>query len=94
MLKFTGDVRKYYNFREDFKQMVDSRCSKRDAITLLRTCKQGKLFKLIKGIVSDYEAAWEYLDLINGDPRFVADTITHDVAKFKVLRDFADEIFW
>ena len=31
---------------------------------------------MIKGIGQDYDAAWEYLDSVYGDPRFVADIIT------------------
>ena len=49
--------------------------------------------ELIKGIVSDYDAAWEYLDAIYGDPRFIADTVTHDISKFKPLREDEDSRF-
>ena len=81
MPKFGGDVREYAIFRADFKHAIESRYSKRDAITFLRTCLQGKPLDLIKRIGSDYDAAWEYLDTIYGDPRFVSDTITQDIAK-------------
>jgi hypothetical protein len=73
--------------------MVDKRYGKRDAITLLRTCLQGKPLELIKGIGSDYDAAWEYLDTIYGDPRFITDTVTQDIMKFKPLRDGEDARF-
>lgn len=49
--------------------------------------------ELIKGIGSDYFAAWEYLDSIYGDPRFVSDTITQDIAKFKTLHEGEDARF-
>ena len=93
MPKYNGDVREYAIFKDDFKHMVDKRYSKRDAITLLRTCLQGKPLELIKGIGSDYDAAWEYLDSIYGDPRFIADTVTQDIMKFKLLRDGEDARF-
>ena len=64
MPRFSGNVRDYITFRSDFKHVVDSRYDKRDAITLLRTSLQGKPLELIKGIGSDYNAAWEYLDSI------------------------------
>ena len=54
MPKFSGDVREYAIFRSDFKHASDARYSKRDAITFLRTCLQGKPLDLIKGIGSDY----------------------------------------
>ena len=72
---------------------METRYGKRDAITLLRSSLQGKPVELIKGICQDYDAAWEYLDSIYGDPRFVADTITQDIARFKSLRDGDDARF-
>ena len=73
--------------------MIESKYSTRDAITFLRMCLQGKPLELIKGIGTDYTAAWEYLDSIYGDPRVVSDTIMQDVVKFKPLRDGEDARF-
>ena len=84
--KFSRDVREYAIFRADFKHAIETRYSKRDSITLLRTCLKEKPLELIKGIGSDYDAAWEYLDSIYGDARFVSDTITLDIVKFKAYR--------
>ena len=91
--KFSGDVREYMIFRADFKHAIESRYTKRDSITLLRTCLKEKPLELIKGIGSDYDAAWEYLDAIYGDPRFVSDTITQDIVKFKALEEREDVRF-
>ncbi|XP_028413778.1 uncharacterized protein LOC114536622 [Dendronephthya gigantea] len=91
--KFSGDVREYAIFRADFKHAIESRYTKRDSITLLRTCLKEKPLELIKGIGSDYDAAWEYLDSIYGDPRYVSDTITQDIVKFKALEDGEDARF-
>ena len=93
MPRFAGDVRDYAIFRSDFKHAVDSRYSKRDAISLLRTSLQGRPLDLIKGIGADYDAAWSYLDSVYGDPRFVADTVTQDITKFRPLRDGEDARF-
>ena len=73
--KFSGDVRDYAIFKADFKHVVETRYGKRDAITILRTSLQGKPLDMIKGIGQDYDAAWEYLDSVYGDPRYVADMI-------------------
>ena len=62
-------------------------------MTFLRTCLEGKPLELIKGIGSDYDAAWEYLDSVYGDPRYVSDTIAQDIAKFKPLREGEDSRF-
>ena len=90
---FSGDVREYAIFRSDFKHAIEARYTKRDAITMLRTCLKDKPLELIKGIGSDYEAAWSYLDAIYGDPRFVSDTVTQDIMKFKPLNDGEDARF-
>ena len=93
MPKFCGDVRDYVIFKTDFKHLVETiRYSKRDTI-ILRASLQGKPLELIKGIGQDCDAAWGYLDSIYGDPRFVADTITQDIARFKPLRDRDDACF-
>ena len=93
MPKFSGLVREYAIFRSDFKHAIEARYSKRDAITILRACLQGKPLELIKGIGSDYDAAWEYLNSIYGDPRYVSDTITQDIVKFRPIRDGEDARF-
>ena len=82
--------RDYAIFRADFKHAIESKYSKRDAITFLRTCLQDKPLELIKGIGQDYDAAWDYLDSIYGDPRFVSDTITQDIVKFRALQPSED----
>ena len=78
MPKFTGDVQEYAVFRADFKHAIESRYSKRDYITFLRACLQGKPLELIKGIGSDYDAA---------------DTITQDIVKFRSLQNGEDARF-
>ena len=54
---FAGNVRDYAIFRSDFKHAIEAKYSKRDSITLLRTCLRDKPLELIKGIGSDYDAA-------------------------------------
>lgn len=93
MPKFNGDVREYAIFKSDFKHIIGTRFNNRDAITLLRSALTGKPLDLIKGIGSDYNSAWDYLDSIYGDPRFVADTVTQDIAKFKPLHNDEDSRF-
>ena len=93
MPPFNGDVRDYAIFRADFNHAVDTRYGKRDAISLLRTSLQGRPLELIKGIGTDYDSAWEYLDSIYGDPRFVADTVTQGIVRFRPLREGEDARF-
>ena len=82
MPKFAGDVREYAIFRSDFKHTIESIYSKTDAITFFRSCLQDKPLALIKRIGSEY-----------GDPGFVSDTITQDIAKFRSLQPGKDARF-
>ena len=93
--KFSGDVREYAIFKADFKHAIEPRYSKRDAVTLLRTCLNGNLkpLELIKGNGTDYDAAWEYLDSIYGDPRVVSDTVMQDIVEFRTLNSDEDARF-
>lgn len=93
MPKYDGNVREYAIFKADFKHIIGSKFNDRDAITLLRSALTGKPLDFIKAIGSDYQAAWDYLDSIYGDPRFVADTVTSDLTKFKPLRNDEDSRF-
>lgn len=93
MPKFAGDARDYAIFCADFKHAIESKYSKRDAITFLRTCLKDKPLELIKGIGQDYDAAWDYLDSIYGDPRFISNTNTQDIVKFRALQLGEDALF-
>ena len=88
--KFAGDVREYAIFKADFKHSIEARYTKRDSITFLPTCLHGKPIDLIKGIGTDYDSAWEYLNSIYGNPHFVSDTIMQDIVKFCTLQDGED----
>ena len=90
---FNGDVREYAIFKSDFKHAIERKYSKRDAITMLRTCLKDKPLQLIKGIGTSYDAVWHYLDAIYGDPRYVSDTVTQDIMSFKKLEEGDDTRF-
>ena len=90
---FSGDVRKYFIFRADFKHAVETQCSDRDAITILRSCLGAEPAKLVEGISCDLESAWRYLDQNYGDPRVISDTVTADLEKFKPIQMSEDHRF-
>ena len=92
-LAFDTLVEKHENYSRLLEDDDESKYSKRDAITFLRTFLQDKPLELIKGIRQDYDAAWDYLDSIYGDPRFVSDTITQDIVKFRALQPSEDARF-
>ena len=91
--RFGGDVRDYAIFKTDFNHIVETRYGKCDALIILRQSLQGKPLDMVKGIGQDYDAAWEYLDSVYGDIRFVADMITQDISRFKPIKENEDSRF-
>lgn len=75
LLVFVGNVRDYVIFCFDFKYVIEVKYMKRDVIIFLWICLWDKLLELIKGIGSDYDVVWEYLDFIYGDLWFVLDIV-------------------
>ena len=53
---------------------------KQDIVNMIRLLFEGQALELITGINKNYDAAWKHMESIYGDPRFVADTITQDIA--------------
>ena len=90
---FYGDIRKYFIFKSDFQHAVESNCSERDAITILRSCLGSEPAKLVEGITTDLKAAWKYLDRNYGNLRVISDTIIADLEKFKTLQPGDDHRF-
>ena len=91
--QFLGDVRKYFIFKANFQHAIESHCSERDTITILRSCLGPEPSKLIEGISTDLKVMWQYLDQNYGDPRIISDTITGDLEKFKPIQGGEDHRF-
>ena len=90
---FSGDVRDYYTFKDDFKHMIDPNYEARDAVSILRNSLNGKPLELLKGIGTDYAACWDYLDMYYGDPKVISDAVAQDLTRFKALTDGEDGRF-
>ena len=90
---FSGDVRMYYEFRSDFKYLVEGDFNSRDAVTLLRSALEGKASEMVCGMGQDYLAIWDTLDAAFGDPRRITDAVTNDIVKFRPLQDGEDGRF-
>ena len=80
-------------FKDDFRHMIDQLYEPRDAVSLLRTSLTGRPLEMLKGIGTDYNACWEYLDMTYGDPRVVSDAVTQDITKFRPLKESDDSRF-
>ncbi|KAJ8019123.1 hypothetical protein HOLleu_42503 [Holothuria leucospilota] len=90
---FTGDVREYRTFKDDFRHMIDQLYEPRDAVSILRTSLTGRPLEMLRGIGTDYNACWEYLDMTYGNPRVISDAVTQDITKFRPLKEGEDARF-
>ena len=88
-----GDVRKYFIFKADFQYAVEKYYSKKDAISILRSCLGPEPAKLVEGISTDLKSAWNYLDQNYGDSRIVSDVVTSDIERFKAVQTGEDHRF-
>ena len=88
-----GDVRKYFIFKADFQYAVEKHYSKKDAISILRSCLGPEPAKLVEGISTDLKSAWNYLDQNYGDSRIVSDVVTSDIERFKAVQTGEDHRF-
>ena len=91
--QFLGDIKKYFIFKVDFKHAIESQCSERDTITILRSCLGPEPSKLVKGISTDLKTMWQYLDQNYGDPGVISDTVTADLERFKPIQEVEDHKF-
>ncbi|KAJ8021029.1 hypothetical protein HOLleu_40783 [Holothuria leucospilota] len=89
----TIDRREYWTFKDDFRHMIDQLYEPRDAVSILSTSLTGRLLEMLRGIGTDYNACWEYLDMIYGDPRVISDVVTQDITKFRPLKEGEDARF-
>ncbi|XP_033115373.1 uncharacterized protein LOC117115613 [Anneissia japonica] len=90
---FSGDVRDYLTFRDDFRHMIDPIYEERDAVSILRTSLSGRPLELLKGIGTDYAACWQYLNMYYGEARLISDAVTQDISKFRCLKEGEDSRF-
>ena len=92
--KLSGWFLQKHPLKSDFQHAIESHCSERDAITVLRSCLGPEPGKLIEGITTNLKAAWEYLIHNYEDARVISDAITADLEKFKPLQSGDDHRFW
>ncbi|XP_064635217.1 uncharacterized protein LOC135492598 [Lineus longissimus] len=80
--KFDGNVIEYFDFKRDFKFLVDGRYPPEEALYVLKTCLGHKPADWIQS-ERDYEAAWTALDDKYGNPRLASDVLIGTLNKFR-----------
>ena len=93
MPQFDGELRKYPQFKRDFKKQVMTQTQKSDAAYILRTCLEGEPARLVNSVDDDIDEMWQLLDEKYGDPAKVADVIIDGIKRFRILREGEDKRF-
>lgn len=58
--RFSGEIREYHNFKEDFKRVMECTFSK--DLYALRSCRSGETLMTVRGVENDYDEMFKRLD--------------------------------
>ena len=83
--RFTGNIREYSNFKQDFGRLMVKSYGK-DSYAL-RSCLHGSALDVVKGVEDDYDKMFQRLDSVYGDPRKFVDTIVNEIKSIKPIQD-------
>ena len=82
-LRFSGDIRQYSSFRQDFNRLMTIHNGK-DAYAL-RPCLSGSALNAVKGVEDDFDQMFHCLDSMYGDPRKFVDTFIQELKSLKLI---------
>lgn len=82
---FSGEIREYHNFKEDYKRLMECTFSK-DPYAL-RSCLSGEALMAVRGVENDYDEMFKRLDEKFGDNRKLVDAVISDLKSLKPIKD-------
>ena len=83
--RFSGDIRQYSSFRQDFNRLMTSHYGK-DAYAL-RSCLSGSALNAVKGVEDDFDEMFHRLDNMYGDPRKFVDSVVQELKTLKPIAE-------
>lgn len=86
---FSGNVREFPNFKEDYTRLVVPTYGKDPYV--LRQCLSGDALLSVRGLENDYDAMQERLEQKYGSPRKVVDLIVGDLRALKPVSEGDDK---
>ena len=87
MPSFDGNIRKYPQFKTDFKKHILSVTSETSAPYVLHSCLSGDPLECVKSIDDNLEEMWERLDRKYGDPTKITDVVINTIQNFKSIKE-------
>ena len=79
--RFTGNIRDYPNFKQDFSRLMTRQFGK-DPYAL-RQCLAGSALDTVKGVENDFQEMFARLDGKYGNARKLVDAIIFELKKLK-----------
>ncbi|XP_068212576.1 uncharacterized protein [Palaemon carinicauda] len=89
--QFSGDIRDFPNFRDDYKKLMVHSFGKEPYA--LRSCLSGEALNTVRGIENDYDEMLSRLDLRYGDNRKLVDAVLSDLKSIKPVNDGDNRAF-
>ena len=85
--KFTGDIREYPRFKDDFKKQVMPSVTETQQSYVLKSCLSDLPLEIVKNVDHSVSEMWRRLDEKYGEPSKVIDAIMKDIKKLKAIKD-------
>ena len=86
--KFTGDIRAFANFKNDFEKIVAQKYTDKthQAYVMKQSCLVGECKKLVENL-NDIDKIWERLEMRYGDSDEIVNVIVQDLESFKFSKN-------
>ena len=84
---FSGDIRKFTQFKDEFTSMIMPLCAPNQLALALRNHLSEEVRAAVDCVGNDYEKMWKRLELKYGNTRRLVDAILHDVKAMQAVGD-------
>ena len=85
--KFSGNIREYPRFKDDFKKQVMPSVSETQQTYVLKSCLSDLPLEIVKNVDHSISEMWQRLDEKYGEPSKVIDAIMKEIKKLKSIKD-------
>ena len=85
--KFSGDIREYPRFKDDFKAQVVPSISSSQQSYVLKSCLSGTPLDIVKNVDHSIIEMWKRLDDKYGEPSKIIDVVMYEIKKMKQVKE-------
>ena len=85
--KFSGEIREYPRFKDDFKTQVVPSISPTQQSYVLKSCLTGPPLDIVKNVDHSIVEMWKRLDDKYGEPSKIIDVVMYEIKKIKQVKE-------